>query len=96
MLLIVSIGMKFHEARKVTSTRSTKQKWRDHLVMKYRHRILLNSITITELRAGLELGQLLDLPFDLSCNHMHLTDLLVAETAVRPFYQLKYVWLAGS
>lgn len=83
--------MKFHEARQVSSTRTTKQKWRDHLVMKYRHRILLNSSTITELKGGLELGLLLELPFDLSCNHMHLTDLLVTDSAVRPFYQLKYV-----
>ena len=83
--------MKFHEARKVPSTRATKQRWRDYLVTKYRHRILLDNNNITELKSGLELGKLLELPFDLSCNYMHLTDLLVTDSAVRPFYQLKYV-----
>ena len=84
----VSLGMKFHEARKVTVTRNTQMKWRDYL-LKFRHRIVLAPETITELKAGLEVGRLLELPFDLSCNYRHLGDLLASDNAIRPFQELK-------
>ena len=81
------MAMKLREARRVQLTRNVTQKWRDHLV-KFRHRLVFDSEVITELEDGLELGRLLELPFDLSCNHQHLADLFAAEGIVRPFSHL--------
>jgi hypothetical protein len=79
--------MRLHEARKVAITRNTQQKWREYL-LKFRHRIVLKTETITELKKGLEVGRLLELPHELSCNYQHLGDLLAADNIVRPFYRM--------
>ena len=84
------MGMKCLEARKVPFTRNAKMRWRDQLV-KFRHRIVFDANTISELRNGLEVGKQLELPSDFSCNHQHLADLLASDTFVRPFGHLMYV-----
>lgn len=88
VICAVSVAMKFHEARKVQITRNTKNIWRDKLV-KFGRRIVFLKDSISELRSGLELGRLLELPFDLACNSQHLGDLLGTDSAVRPFSHLQ-------
>lgn len=78
------MAMKLHEARKISVTRNVKQKWRDTLI-KFRHRIVFNAEVIGELKSGLLLGHLLELPFELACNHQHLGDLFASDNIVRPF-----------
>ena len=82
--------MKLHEARKLPITRNIRQKWRDAL-LKFRRRIIFTPDNLAELRSGLDLGQRLELPFDLACNYQHLGDLFAADGVVRPFNQMTYV-----
>lgn len=82
------MGLKLHDARGAAVTRNFKQKWRDSLINKFRHRVFFNADIIGELKSGLELGRLLELPFDLACNSQHLGDFLAADNVVRPFHQL--------
>lgn len=79
----VSIGLKFHEARQVPLTLTTK--WKEFL-LQFGHSIVFNFATIAELKSGLEMGWLLRLPSELAFNHQHLGNLLAV---VRPFRQLR-------
>ena len=84
--------MKFHEAIKcrVSSLDSgnMKGKWEEMLV-KFRSHITFTPDICTDLRDGLEIGNLLNLPFELACNYKHISDLLVSKSHLRPFNELK-------
>ena len=85
--ILVSMAMKFHEARGASVTRSVRHKWKD-LFTKYRHRIQFTKEVLTELKHGLEIGRLLQLPSELACNCHHLGDLMASDAPVRPFYRI--------
>ena len=79
--------MKFHQARKVPVTRATKKNW-DYYVASYSNFIRLDKDTIKELKKGLKLGNLLELPKDLAFSFEYLSDLIATESFVRPFKEL--------
>ncbi len=84
---LVSLAMKFHDARGAITTRSTKLKWREYFT-RYHHRIYFTTECLTELRKGLELGKSLELPSELACSSHHLGDLMASEKVIRPFHRL--------
>lgn len=81
------MGLKLYEANEERVTRNVQMIWRDNLI-KFCHCLKFNDHMVKQLKNGLELGHLLKLPFELSCNHKHLVDFLAVENKVRPFYQL--------
>lgn len=71
------MGLKFYEARREPFTNNIQQIWRDHLIEFCRCVNFTDGI-VRQLKNGLELGCLLKLPFELSCNHKHLSACLTS------------------
>ena len=51
----------------------------------------MNDITIKEIKEGLELCRLLQLPQDVTFGSLHMTNLLVSDRCIRPFRHVRYV-----
>ena len=55
--------------------------------------IYLNTDTIHSIRRGLELGGLLELPYNVSFNGDRFAEILAVEGCLRPFNQLRYMYV---
>ena len=89
---IVLMAMKFHEnssGRLGPKTRSISVVW-DYFLVKHHERVRLSHESITELEAGLEVEQLLEIPPLLSFSHGHLTNFLAKhdDKNLRTFLEL--------
>ena len=49
----------------------------------------MNAETVSEVKGGLEFGQLVRLPSELVFSPINMADLLVSENCVRPFQHVK-------
>ena len=83
--------MKLYEAqnRSFISTSIVAKEWKDELCS-FSNRIKFNSDVIQQLRDGLELGRLLNLPIELACNFQCLGYLFCGDGGIlRPFNHMK-------
>lgn len=90
--ILVSLALKFRNIRVKTSSKQsrTPSHWKEKLTKHYED-IVFHKASIEELTKGLHLGNLLNLPHELTYNSYELVCLLATETFVRPFSQLKWV-----
>lgn len=84
-LLLVSAAAKFHGDR---DKKYLHMRWKNHLTV-YSTYINFDTSTINELQKGLEIGYLLQLPSEASCNFELLANLLATEESVRPFIEVR-------
>lgn len=91
LLIPVTLAMKFYEVQqKGSNMSSVKERWKEMLVEFGRY-IYFDRLTCVEVRNGLRVGHLLELPFQMTCKYQHLSDLLLPElsTKTRSFVELK-------
>ena len=78
----------------VTST--TQNVWQDMLI-KFSPNLVMNPVTVMEVKKGLEFGLRVGLPKDLSFSHLLLAQLFASEGHVRPFQHLRWgTWCLGA
>jgi hypothetical protein len=87
LFILVSVGMKFQEGRQVNNS-TMAQYWTTHIDQHFQSSMCHDATRIKELKVGLRVGQLLDLPFQLSYNRNHLCSFL---SKITSFKQLKLV-----
>ena len=59
------------------------------MLIKFSPNLVMDPVTVTELKEGLEFGQLVQLPQGLAFSTLHLAHLFASEGHVRPFQHLR-------
>lgn len=90
--LLVSLYLRLHADCGVV-TRNTPNVWRDMLI-KFSSNLVIDPVTVTEVKEGLEFGRRVRLPSDLTFSTLHLAQLFASEGHVRPFQHLR--WGTGT
>ena len=86
--LLVSLYLRLHADCGVV-TRNTPNVWRDMLI-KFSSNLVMDPVTVTEVKEGLEFGRRVRLPSDLTFSTLHLAQLFASEGHVRPFQYLRW------
>ena len=90
--LLVSLYLRLHADCGVV-TRNTPNVWRDMLI-KFSSNLVIDPVTVTEVKEGLEFGRRVRLPSDLTFSTLNLAHLFASEGHVRPFQHLR--WGTGT
>ena len=57
--------------------------------LQFHSQIVMSAETVSEVKGGLEFGQLVHLPSELIFSSINMADLLVSEKCVRPFQHVR-------
>lgn len=85
---LVSLYLRLHADCGVV-TRNTPNIWRE-MVIKFSPNLVMDPVTVAEVKEGLEFGRRVRLPSDLAFSTLHLAQLFASEGHVRPFQHLRW------